>query len=195
LLTISPSSRPSLLYALKGAGTYFGLVTSLTLRAYPLSSPDGTTWKTTAPFPASRIAEVISALAPIAESPHPRASGALIIIKSPQGDGSTIVLASLIFFGSSEDANAHFAHIKGLGPFMWGEHRIPYSKINDDFDPFCVTGGFKRHVVARVPTIPRDLSVWEKELKAYEALIEKVGTQAARSMVCFTWIGKGEAGR
>ncbi|KFZ10799.1 hypothetical protein V502_07907, partial [Pseudogymnoascus sp. VKM F-4520 (FW-2644)] len=184
LLAVSSTSHPELLYAIKGAGTYFGLVTSLTLRASPLStlSSDGTIWKTTAPFPASRISDVIGALAPLASSPDPRASGALIITKSPQGDGSTIVLASLIFFGSSEDANAHFASIKALGPFVWGEKRVSYAHVNDDFDPFCATGGFKRHVVAGVPGVPGDPAIWEAEAKAYEALIEKAGAQAARSM-------------
>ncbi|KFY29800.1 hypothetical protein V494_08470 [Pseudogymnoascus sp. VKM F-4513 (FW-928)] len=198
LVTASATSDPDLLYAIKGAGTYFGLITSLTLRASPLSvlnSSDGTLWKATAPFPASRTGELISALAPLAASPDPRASGAMVITKSPHGDGSTVVLASLIFFGSSEDANAHFASIKALGPFMWGEKRVPYSNVNDDFDPFCVNGGFKKHVIAGVPRVPGDPEVWEAEVKAYETLIEKVGAQAARTMVCLMWVGKGEAGR
>ncbi|OBU01414.1 hypothetical protein VE01_00618 [Pseudogymnoascus verrucosus] len=198
LITVSATSHPELLYAIKGAGTYFGLITSLTFRASPLSvlnSPDGTIWKTAAPFPAARIGELISALAPLAASPEPRAAGAMVITKSPHGDGSTIVLASLIFFGSSEDANAHFAPVKALGPFVWGEKRVSYANINDDFDPFCVTGGFKRHIVAGVPRVPGEPAVWEAEVKAYESFIEKEGAQAARSMACLMYVGKGEAGR
>lgn len=78
---------------------------------------------------------------------------------------------------------------------MWGEKRVSYAHVNDDFDPFCVTGGFKRHVVAGLPKVPGDPAAWEAEVKAYETLIEKAGAQAARSMVCFMWVGKGEEGR
>ncbi|OBT69952.1 hypothetical protein VE03_00493 [Pseudogymnoascus sp. 23342-1-I1] len=198
LVTASSTSNPDLLYAIKGAGTYFGLITSLTFRATPLSvlnSPDGTLWKATAPFPASRIADLIGALAPLAALPDPRASGAMIITKSPHGDGSTIVLASLVFFGSSEDANAHFASVKALGPFVWGEKRVSYAHVNDDFDPFCVPGGFKKHTIAGVPRVPGDPAVWEAEVKAYEAMVEKAGKQASRTMVCLMWVGRGEAGR
>ncbi|KAL5345640.1 hypothetical protein ACLOAV_009394 [Pseudogymnoascus australis] len=164
LITASATSHPDLLYAIKGAGTYFGLITSLTLRATPLSilnSPNGTLWKTTAPFPASRISDLIAALAPLAASPDPRASGAMIITKSPHGDGSTIVLTSLVFFGSDEDANAHFASVRALGPFVWGEKRVP---------------------------VPGDPRVWEAEVAAYEAMIEKAGAQASRSMGVAAWV-------
>lgn len=197
-MTVSSTSNPELLYAIKGAGTYFGLITSLTLRASPfsaLNSSDGTIWKAAAPFPTSRIGEVIAAFAPLAASPDPRALGAMVITKSPQGDGSTVLVASLGFFGSSEDANAHFASIKALGPFIWGEQRVPYSNITDEFDAFCVNGGFKKHAAAGVPRVPGDAAVWEAEVKAYEAFVEKAGPQAAHSFVCLTYVGRGDVGR
>lgn len=198
LVTASATSHPELLYAIKGAGTYFGLITSLTLHASPLSvlnSSDGTLWKATAPFPASRIGELINALAPLAASPDPRATGTLIVTKSRHGDGTTIALAYLMFFGSSADANAHFAAVSALGPLVWVENRIPYSQVNDDFDMFCVPGGFKNHAAAGVPRVPGDPALWDAEVAAYEAMMEKVGAQASRSMVCLKWVGRGEEGR
>jgi hypothetical protein len=119
----------------------------------------------------------------------------MTITKSPQGDGSTIVVASLMYFGSSEDANTHFASIKALGPFMWDETRVVYSDVNNAYDPYCTTGGFKKHAVAGVPRIPGDSEVWEAEVKAYEALIEKVGAQAGRTVLVFAWNGKDDEGR
>lgn len=78
---------------------------------------------------------------------------------------------------------------------MWEEKRVSYAHVNDAFDPFCVNGGFKRHVIAGVPRVPKNLAMFEAEVKAFEELIEKAGAQAARSMVCFMWGAKGEAGR
>lgn len=115
----------------------------------------------------------------------------MIITKSPHGDGSTIVLVALIYFGSSEDANAHFAPIKALGPFAWDEQRVSYAHVNDDFDMLCATGEFKRHIAQGAPRVVADPAVWEAELKAYEAFIEKAG-DAGRSMVRLLWAGRGE---
>jgi hypothetical protein len=109
---VTATENPELLYAIKGAGQHFGLIASLTLRASPLSvlnSPDGTIWKTAAFFPATRIGEVVQAIATLVAHPDPNVAGSMLVLKSPMGSGETIVLASIVYFGSSEDANTHFA--------------------------------------------------------------------------------------
>lgn len=198
LLTVSATSNPELLYALKGAGQHFFLVTSLTLRTSPLSalnSPDNKIWKTAAVFPATRIREVIQAIAPIAASRHPNTSGSMMVMKSPMGSGETVVLCSLIYLGSSEDANAHYAAIKALDPVAWHEERIDYTRTNDDFDPFCVTGSYKKHSSIGLPRVQDNPKVWEVEVQAYDAMVDTCGAHVARSMIALQWFGKAEEGR
>lgn len=63
LVTID-NSTPELLWALKGAGQYFGLVTELTLQACPLSTlgtNDGSIWTGTYIF---EISQVVMSLRP-----------------------------------------------------------------------------------------------------------------------------------
>jgi hypothetical protein len=60
LITID-NSTPDLLWALKGAGQFFGLVTELTLRTYPLSilgTDDGTVYTGTFIFDIPKVGEL-----------------------------------------------------------------------------------------------------------------------------------------
>jgi len=168
------------------------------LKAAPLSilgSDDGTVWSNTVIFPAERIGEVMNAFGLLINDPNPHAAGIVILTKDPMGSGATIVLCVIFYVGSTEDATAHYFSLKAMEPLVWNEKRVPYGNSNDDFDPFCVKGGYKRFKLAGIPRVQNDPQIWEKEVKIFEALIDKSGDQAAHSGIACEWSGAGEAGR
>ena len=65
LMSADSTNNEDLFWALRGAGVHFGLVTSVTVRTYPLStleSPSGALWSEAFFFPLDRAAEVAEAV-------------------------------------------------------------------------------------------------------------------------------------
>ena len=145
LITVD-SSTPDLLWALKGAGQYFGLVTELTLQAYPIStlrSDDGTLWTGTFIIDVDKFGSVASVAAkPMDDEDHNSANIAVVTL-NPQ-TGTPCLLVMCLFFGPTAEAEEYTAPIKALGPVVAMENRIKYSEINDGMDGFCAKGGFKQ---------------------------------------------------
>ena len=65
LLQINQETQPDLLWALRGAGHFFGLVTELVVKAYPsslLGTRDGTIWAGAFVFPLDRAKEIAAVM-------------------------------------------------------------------------------------------------------------------------------------
>jgi hypothetical protein len=185
LLTVSATENHELLYALKGAGQHFGLVTCLTLRAAPLTvlnSDDGTVWIAQAVFSVGKIENLLKALEPGVNDTNPRQGGLVMITKDPMGSGSTVVLCVLYYIGSTPDALAHFGSLKE-NLMMWTEKRIPYRSINDDFESLAAKGGYKRLQLVGLPRFQSDTEVWEKEVIIYDRMIKRCGSESGAGSV------------
>lgn len=145
LITVD-SSTPDLLWALKGAGQYFGLVTELTLQAYPIStlrSDDGTLWTGTFIFDVDKFGSVASVAAKLMDDEDHNSANIAVVTLNPQ-TGTPCLLVMCLFFGATAEAEEYTAPIKALGPVVAMESRIEYSEINDGMDGFCAKGGFKQ---------------------------------------------------
>ncbi|KAK0106936.1 hypothetical protein ONS95_003652 [Cadophora gregata] len=145
LITVDDST-PDLCWALKGAGQYFGLTTSLTLQAYPIStlgSEDGTLWTGTFIFEVDKFASLASVAAKLMDDETHNSANIAVITPSPQ-TGSPCLLVMVLYFGSTTQAESFTAPIKTLSPLVAMENRVKYSEINDGMDAFCAKGGFKR---------------------------------------------------
>ncbi|KAI3612013.1 fad binding domain containing protein [Moniliophthora roreri] len=146
LITISDTSHPDLLWALRGAGQFFGLVTSVTLRAYPLSilgTPDATVWTGTIVFPVDRLADVLPVFYPLVADESVPWTG-LFIVAAPPPNFQTVLLILPVFFGTASQAEAFLEPLKALGPAVFDGKSVPFTRANDGIDPFCVKGGFKK---------------------------------------------------
>lgn len=65
LLDVSATRHPELFWALKGAGVFFGVVASITMKTFPFSTignPEGTTYQAFYVFPVVRIDDVAAAM-------------------------------------------------------------------------------------------------------------------------------------
>jgi FAD/FMN-containing dehydrogenase len=82
LVTASEEENPELFWALKGAGHFFGAVTSVTMRMYPLKE-DVISWNCI--FPVERITEVAGALEVVSKGEQVIRSPGLAAIMAPPG--------------------------------------------------------------------------------------------------------------
>lgn len=104
----------------------------------------------------------------------------------------TVLLVSLVYLGSPIEGQADFAPLMSLGPLVVDEKRIPFAKMMDPFDMFCVHGGFKKFDLAELPRFgAADVEVLVDILAGFEKMMEKC-PDAERTRVGFAWVGKGD---
>ncbi|KAK7053058.1 hypothetical protein VNI00_004379 [Paramarasmius palmivorus] len=169
LLTVSSTSQPELLWALRGAGQFFGLVTSVTLRAYPLSVlgiSDATVWTGTIVFPIDRLDDVLKAFYPLVADESVPWTG-LCIVAAPPPNFQTVLMILPVFFGPTSQAEAFLEPLKALGPAMFDGKSVSYVRANDGIDAFCVKGGFKKFSGAGM-----NLKKFEEVIKIVPKIVE-----------------------
>ncbi|KAJ7590272.1 hypothetical protein C8J56DRAFT_859692 [Mycena floridula] len=146
LVTTSATSNSELFWALRGAGQFFGVVTSLTMKAYPISvlgTTDGTIFTGQLVFPASRIDDIMPVLIPMTIDESIPWLGLMILASPPPAFQPCLILA-FMYFGSTSEGEKLVAPLKALGPIMETCTRAPFERLNDMIEPWCVPGGFKR---------------------------------------------------
>jgi len=78
LVVASSNSNPDLLYVLAGAGQFFGVVTEITLQAYPksiLNTSDGTLWTGSIIFSSTQAETVFKVLKSLSEDTNAQQRG------------------------------------------------------------------------------------------------------------------------
>lgn len=169
LIDVSPISHPDLFYGIRGAGQFFGVVTEITMQAYPLSvlgTPDGSVWTGVMLFPATVADRVFKALVALTENTNTPAAG-ICIITSPPPTFATSLIILPVFFGESVDAERFYEPLLSLEPFADCKN-VPYPRVNDAGDAFGVKGGFKRFSLAGVQRLSPN--IWMQVLDRYEEL-------------------------
>ena len=146
LKTVSRSENPDLFYALCGAGQFFGLVLSLTVKAHPLSilgSPEGNVWSATFIFGTSRaaaVAEVVLSIKKLSKRSYILAG----VLPTPPTLDPVIMVVG-VYLGSQADGETELKALFDLGPDVIASNtEVPFGQMNDSFAAFESKGGFKR---------------------------------------------------
>ncbi|KAG7095736.1 hypothetical protein E1B28_006446 [Marasmius oreades] len=191
LITVSDTSHPDLLYAIRGAGQFFGVVTTLTLRAYPLSilrTPDSTIYSGKFVFPISRLQEVLDVLVPMVVDESNPWTGYFMVC-APPPTLETVILFFPYYFGPTQEAEKFLEPISALGPIVSTGGNLPYVRVNDITEPFCIKDGFKRLTGAGTGVNffrenVKDFS--SKVVELFEEL-KKTAPDAAASLYAIEW--------
>jgi FAD/FMN-containing dehydrogenase len=146
LVRASETDDPELLWALRGGGGNFGVVTSMTFRVYPISTVVGGLML----FPIERAREVLgtfAAMCATASDDLTAMAGVLTAPSAPfvptQLQGHPAIAISGCHVGQAEAADEELAAIRELGPTVDLFAPMPYTTLQSMLDATAPAG--QRH--------------------------------------------------
>ncbi|KAI5859276.1 FAD-binding domain-containing protein [Durotheca rogersii] len=147
LVAVSESQNPELLWGLRGAGQFLGLVTELTIRTYPyslLGNDEGQRMCGTYIFLLQQLDAVCTALQTIIESKEHVSAGHVMIVQAPPDLKQQVLLVAPQVFCSAEEAAKLFQPLVDIGPVQQVLIPSTFEKHSDHLDWVCVKGDFKK---------------------------------------------------
>lgn len=186
LIHTSAFTEPDLLWAVKGAGQFFGIVLELTLKTYPLSilgTSSGAHWIGNFIYPLDRAAEVCSALKSLMVTNEHSTSGILMVLAPPPALQPLLAVAPH-FIGDPEKAPVAFKALYDIGPMMSSASTPLFPNFSDAMEYACAKGDFKRFSLAGVSEFST-----EAFLEVIEIFKELLATcpDAAATGYVFEW--------
>lgn len=142
--TVTPGRQGKdhdLFWALRGAGPNYGIVTSATLKAYPVESAANiTAWMGQLVFSGEQVEAVVQAVEELTLTPEMN-----IFLYYMTVNGTQRFIATPFYYGDEGEARgrAAFASLLDIGPIEDQTAEVPYARWNDGSDGFCTSGGYK----------------------------------------------------
>jgi hypothetical protein len=146
IVEVTEEKEPDLLFCLRGAGQFFGLVTELVIKAHPfaaLGNEQGAIWLGTFVFPLERAGEVTKAMKVLMDDSRYPTAG-LLMIMSPPPERRPILLVSARYTGNLDDAKVAYGPLYDLQPLVAQGGPVPIQNVNDGHEDYNAHGTFKR---------------------------------------------------
>ena len=182
-----------LLWAVRGAGQHFGLVTELEIRTYPKTfiSKDGSRQMGTYIFGVDKSAAVCQAINGLITDAKHLSVGHLIIMTSPENPQQQILLLAPQYFGPAEEMSQVFKPLLDVGPFVQMQNPSIFETRSDHLAHLCEKGDFKRFSQTGLTSFSPQQFVKTVDLHR-ELLDTHPGSE--RSSFTFEWHTPGMAG-
>ncbi|TVY32060.1 FAD-linked oxidoreductase [Lachnellula subtilissima] len=172
LVNVTGETHPDLLYGLRGAGQFLGLVTVLVIKCYPLHALGndlGTIWAGAFVFPLSRASEVTSVMKNLMDDDRHATAGLMMIMAPPPARNPCLVIATK-YTGDPEQAPEAYKALYKLQPIVANGASVPIQNANDAQDALGAKGDFKRFGIIGLHRFEQDsflktIELW-KELVA-----------------------------
>ena len=145
-LKVDEQSHPNLLWAIRGAGQFFGLITELVVKAHPiteLGNDRGVIWAGSFVFPLARAKEVALAMKPLMEDSSRATAGLMMTMAPPPHRNSSLIIAAR-FIGNPGDAEAAYQPLYDLKPLVAAGKEIPIQNASDAREAIGAKGDYKR---------------------------------------------------
>ena len=186
VIEISEDHNPDLLWGIRGAGQFLGLVTEITLRTYPLSKigSNGVRQIGTIIFPAERAFEVCQALAEIVSRNDHVSAGHFMVMKDPSGEDRQILMVIPQFFGSRTELQAIFKPLMDLKPLFQEFMDCTFLAHSDHLAGQLTKGEFKRFSQTGMKSI--NPANFQKLADLHLELLKTV-SEAERSVFTLEW--------
>lgn len=145
LVEVTQEKEPDLLYAIRGAGQFFGVVTELMIKIWPLTelgNDNGLIWSGRFVFPIDRAPEVAQAMKGIVEDGSKAMAGLLMAMCPPPARKPALVVAAR-YIGNPDDAPEAFSALHALKPLIADGRAVPVQNVSDGREMLEAKGGFK----------------------------------------------------
>jgi FAD/FMN-containing dehydrogenase len=170
---VSEETKPDLLWALRGAGQFFGLVTELVVRAHPFSrlgNDKGVLWAGAFVFPLARAGDVAGVMEKVVNDESQATAGLVMVTAPPPARQPALVVAAR-YTGDPEDAQQAFQALYALQPLVATGAPVPIQNASDGREAFNAKGDFKRFATVGLrrfdPAAFLDVvSLWEAMVRA-----------------------------
>lgn len=173
LVEVDENHNSDLLYAIRGAGQYFGLVTHLMIRTFSfdeaLGDPRGMVWDGRFVFPLDRAKEVCEVMRDIVSNENFAASGLIMVGAPPPARKPCIaVLPRLTGAEAGTLQQQAFKALYDLKPLMSGGSEVHIQNQADALDPLgALGGGYKKLVLTGLYDLEPDLfaevaGIWQE---------------------------------
>ena len=182
----SEHANPDLLWGIRGAGQFFGLVIEMKIRTYPLSmiSPNGTRQLGTYIFTPDKAQAVCEAMSRVVEDKTRVHAGHFMVVNAPPDFKQQVLLVAPQFFGSAEEMTELFQPLVDLGPIQHMQMASNFENHSDQLEFMCAKGEFKKFSQTGVESwIPRN---FVKVVELHEQLV-KTCPGSQRSGYSFEW--------
>lgn len=171
VVEISETENPDLLYAIRGAGQYFGVAVSLTIRTYPVrevfGNNEGKFWSGRFVFPIDRVKAVAEAMQHVVNDDN-HCTGGLIMIAAPPPTfkPAVLVTAKLIHPESNTVQNELFAKLYDLEPLSAAGGLLAVENNADALQPLMAPGDYKKLRLTGIPAygstaLPEIARLWQ----------------------------------
>jgi hypothetical protein len=186
LLTVDENNHSDLLWAIRGAGQFFGLVTQLTIKALPLSllgNDSGVIWIGSFVFPIDRSEEVAIVMKDLMDDDRYSTAGLMMVMAPPPDRKPSLVIAAR-YTGNADDAKDAFMPLYKLNPVVVNGGPVPIQNTSDSRAAIGAKGGFKRFGVVGLDGFNVDSFL--KTVELYQGLIAEC-PDAINSAFNFQW--------
>ncbi len=169
LVDVAEETHPDLLWAIRGAGQFFGLVTQLVIDAKPLSvlgNDKGVIWAGIFVFPLDRAEEVCSTMKALMDDNRYETSGLMMVMAPPPVRQPSLVISARLT-GDPEDAQEAFKPLYDLQPIVANGAEVPIQNASDARAAMGAKGDFKRFGVVGLRRFEADsfmktISLWKE---------------------------------
>ena len=190
IIAVSETENSDLLYAIRGAGQYFGVVISLTIKTYSLSevfgNNDGKFWSGRFVFPIDRVKAVAEAMQHTVNNGNYCAGGLIMLAAPPPAfKHAALVTAKLIHPESDIVQNDVFTRLYDLGPLNAAGGLLAIENNADALQPLMAPGGYKK---LRLTGISKyDSTALPEIVRLWQDLTTTTCPDAAKTMSSIQW--------
>jgi FAD/FMN-containing dehydrogenase len=134
--TVTASQYPDLFWAMRGAGPNFGIVTSATIKAYPMAKEDRSAWCGALIYTDDKLEQVVEAIQNL------ELTARMVVFmyfgsSGPPSHAPVIIITPWLFQGTAETGKTAFKSLYDIGPVVENTSVLPYTEWNTGANPFC----------------------------------------------------------
>ncbi|OKL60410.1 hypothetical protein UA08_04007 [Talaromyces atroroseus] len=161
-----------LFWAFRGAGANFGIVTSATMKSYPVAPSGQLAWYGELIYTADKVEAVVQAIDRLTLTPNMNIF--LYFLTSGAPDYTPLFVITPFYYGTEADGREAFASILQLGPSNDTTSEGNYTNWNDGAAGFCTKGGYKPAYTVGLTRMVA--SAWKDVWDEYVTWVSQNGT-------------------